>query len=255
MRAHRSQDAASNPRGHRFGSVAVRVLSVTAVAAMASTMWAGVASAATRHGTRTHVSVSPSTALIGAVVRLSATVSSPGRHPAGRVTFTWNNRKLCVARLRNGKASCNTTFPSARNYWVKASYPRNPSYWGSSGLARVRVVKYTTITSIAPTSATAGPVTLLADVATTVNGLNLTPAAGGTGSVTFLVGTTAANMAAPTGCSNLPLADFAPATGNTVTCTDTLAAGSYFIEAVYSGDAVTTTSNSGVPAVSNLTVS
>ena len=53
MRSNRPQGAASNPRGHRFGAGAIRVLSVTAMAAMASALWAGAASAATRHGTRT----------------------------------------------------------------------------------------------------------------------------------------------------------------------------------------------------------
>jgi Bacterial Ig-like domain (group 3) len=255
MRAHRSQDAASNPRGHRFGAGVVRLLAVTAVTATACAMMAGAASAATRHATKTHVSVSPKTALIGAAVRLSATVSSPGRHPAGKVTFTWNNRTLCVARLRNGKAACDATFSSARGYWVKASYPRNGSFWGSWGLARVTVVKYTTVTTIAAPSPTTSPVTMTADVTTTVNGLNLTRMAGGMGSVTFYVGTTAAGMAAVSTCTNLPLTTFNPVTGNTVTCTDTLAAGSYFIKAVYIGDTVTNGSNSGTPASANLTIS
>jgi len=363
MRTHRPQDAASNPRGHRFRAGVVRVLSVTAVAATACAMMAGAASAATKHATTTSVSASRAPHWVGAVVKLSSTVKGSGGTPRGTVTFKRGTVKLCSGRLAGGKASCNVRFGAAGTYAVRAFYSGNATHKASaSGRLRVAVarsatttaitngspsavdvgkpftfhvtvstpagtpaasgkvkvvafaiefgtptaaynctatvsggkgscttgalsgygifgyvatyagnaahtasassrtaafeldVQNVTTTTIAPTSATAGAVTMTADV-TTPNGINLTGAAGGMGSVTFLVGTTATNMAAPAGCSDLPLATFTATTGNTVTCADTLTAGAYFIEAVYSGDVVTTTSNSGVPAAANLTVS
>ena len=56
MRSNRPQSAATSPRGHHFRAGAIRVLSVTAVAGLACTMWAGAASAATKHATTTTIS-------------------------------------------------------------------------------------------------------------------------------------------------------------------------------------------------------
>ena len=163
MRSNRPQGAASHPRGHHVRSVLVRVLSVTAMAAAACTLWAGAASAApTLFGTKTVVTVSPTTADVGATVKLSATVTSPGRIPAGIVTFTWDSFVLCSARTHYGVATCNTTFSLARSYTIKGQFARTRYYWGSYGLAKVTVVNptknatTTTITNTAPGSVDVG---------------------------------------------------------------------------------------------------
>lgn len=339
MRSNRPQGAASNPRGHHFRAGAIRVLSVTAMAAMACTLWAGAASAATRHGTRTHVSVSPRTADVGAAVQLSATVSSPGRIPAGIVTFTWNGHVLCSARTHWGKASCDTRFSKARHYWVEGRFARTRYYWGSWSLARVTVVNpsptkhatttvitnpnpgsvhagdpytvhvtvnsaagtptgtvvvaptspkglpssysctvtlvdgagscnvtpgagsfgdifyeatyagdsthtgsastgthelivpETTVTSVTPAMATHGSVTLTATVVGQDKG-NISPSAGGTGTVTFTV----TQGATTVGTCNKAGLTYDGGGANLATCTLTLAAGSYSVQAVYSGD-------------------
>jgi Bacterial Ig-like domain (group 3) len=367
MRAHRPQDAASNPRGHRFGAGVVRVLSVTAVAAMASTMWAGVASAATKHATTTTISASAAPHWVGAVVKLSATVKGSGRVPTGTVTFKRGTLKLCTGRLSGGKTSCNARFGGAGTKAVRGYYSGNATHKAStsrtlnvavrrsatttkitnvsagtvdvgkkytfhvtvstpagtpaaSGKVKLvasalvfgppptaaysctatvtagkgscttgalpnygiygYVATYTgnaahtasatsrtspfeldvqnvTGTTIAATTPTAGAVTLTAFV--DAGGANITAAVGGTGTVTFKEGTTAAGMAAVTGCTNMPLTTFTAATGNSVTCTgntelNALTAGSYYIEAVFSGDVVNTASNSGAPAAPNLVI-
>jgi hypothetical protein len=245
MRAHRPQGAASNPRGHRFGAGVVRVLSVTAVAATACAMMAGAASAATRYGTRTHVSLSPKTADVGAAVRLSATVSSPGRIPAGVVTFTWNGHVLCSARTHWGKASCDTRFSKARNYWVEGRFARTRYYWGSWSLARVTVVnpsptKHATTTAVTKpadidTVQAGNPETLTATVASVGGG------AVPTGTVSFV----------PTNLGVGPFPGYlvcnATVVDGTGSCTVDPPVGSWgfvLYEATYSGDATHTGSTS-----------
>jgi Bacterial Ig-like domain (group 3) len=355
MRAHRPQDAANNPRGHRFGAGVVRLLAVTAVAATACTMMAGAASAATKHATTTTISASAAPHWVGAVVKLSATVKGSGRVPTGTVTFKRGTLKLCTGRLSRGKTSCNARFGGAGTKAVKGYYSGNATHKAStSRTLSVAVRRSATTTKITNTpnpgtvtvggkvtfhvtvstragtpaasgkvkvvafavefapldvpaaynctatvsggkgscttkalpgygifgyvatytgnaahtasatsrtapfaldvqnvttttiSSTATGVTLTADVGAT--GPNITAAAGGSGLVTFYVGTTAANVAAVGGCTNVPLTTFDPTTGeNSVTCTDTLAAGTYYIRAVFSGDVVNLPSDSGAP--------
>src|ERR1700691_1770507 len=93
----------------RLGAGAIRVLSVTAVAAATCSLWAGAASASTahttKHATRWAVSVFARTAFVDEVVNLSAKVSG-GKTPAGKFTFKINGHKICSGRLSRGPASC-----------------------------------------------------------------------------------------------------------------------------------------------------
>jgi hypothetical protein len=333
------------------------VLSVTAVAGLACTMWAGAASAATKHATTTTISASAAPRWVGAVVKLSATVRSSSGTPRGTVTFKSGTVKLCTGRLSGGKTSCNVRFGGAGTYAVKGYYSGNATHKASTSgrinvavrrsptttkitnvnpgtvdvgkpytfhvtvrtlagtpaaSGKVKVVAFAppgvpaaynctatvsggsgsctitppeygideyqgtytgnaahtasatsrttpfdlavqnvTKTTIAATSTTVKAVTLTTDVF--AMGANITAATHGTGSVTFYIGTTAANVAPVTGCAGVLLTNFDTTTGeNSVTCTGNaelngLAVGSYFIAAVFSGDPVNTASNSDPP--------
>jgi hypothetical protein len=149
MRSNRPQGAASNPRGHRVRAGAVRVLSVTAVAATACAMMAGAASAATKHATTTTISASPAPHWVGAVVKLSATVKGAGRVPTGTVTFKWGTVKLCAGHLSGGKTSCNVRFGGLGTYAVKGFYSGNATHKASvSGRLPVVVRRSPTTTKI-----------------------------------------------------------------------------------------------------------
>ena len=114
MKRDRRPDVATNAaptpqtarqRGYRAGAGVVRLASVTAVAAATCALWAVPAGAATtaahaaKHVSKVSVFIRPKTAFVRASVRLSATVASSGRTPAGTVNFTWAGRTLCSARL------------------------------------------------------------------------------------------------------------------------------------------------------------
>jgi hypothetical protein len=157
MRSNRPQGAASNPRGHRVRAGAVRVLSVTAMAATACTLWAGAASAATKHATTTTVSASPAPHWVGAVVKLSATVKGAGRVPAGTVTFKWGTVKLCAGHLSRGKTSCNVRFGGLGTYAVKGFYSGNATHKASSS-GKLRVVVRRSPTTTKVTNADPGSV-------------------------------------------------------------------------------------------------
>jgi hypothetical protein len=249
MRSHRPQGAASHPRGHHVRSVVVRVLSVTAAAAMTCILWAGTASAAPASasllGTKTKVSASPNPVDVGAAVKLTATVTSPGHIPAGVITFTWNGHVLCSARTHYGVATCDTTFTQARSYWVQGTFPRDRYYWGSYGLAKVTVVnppptKYATTTAVTSpkhisTEQAGTPFTVTATVASVGGG------AVPTGTVSF----------APTNLGTGPMPGYlvcnATLVDGTGSCTVEPPVGTWgfvLYQATYSGDATHTTSMS-----------
>jgi hypothetical protein len=154
----RVQTAGVARRRDRLGAGAIRLLSVTAIAAATCTLWAGVASAATshatKHATKTSVSVSPKTADVGAVVKLSATVTSSGAAPAGTVTFKTGSTKLCAGKLSRGKASCKARFGAAGTYKVRSYYGGNSTHKTSTSgavkLFAVRSSSKTAITKMVP---------------------------------------------------------------------------------------------------------
>jgi hypothetical protein len=225
--------------------------------------------AVTRSATTTTITNAPNPGAVdvGKSATFHVLVSGPAGTPAasgkvkvtafaiefGTPTAAYN----CTATLSRGRGSCTTgALASYGIFGYVATYTGNAAHTASAS-SRTRAfeldVQNVTTTKITAPSPTTSPVTMTADVGT-ANGLNLTAAAGGMGSVTFLVGTAPGSLAEVAGCINMPLTTFSAATGNTVTCTDTLTAGSYYIEAIYTGDAVTTTTNSGVPAAPNLTI-
>jgi large repetitive protein len=137
----------------RIGAGAIRVLSVTAVAAATCSLWVGGASAATAHATKhattTTVSVSPKTAFVGEAVKLASTVSG-GRTPTGKVTFKIDGIKVCTVRLARGKASCRVAGRVPHAFVVRAFYLGNSTHkTSSSGVARLSLIRSKTTTKIA----------------------------------------------------------------------------------------------------------
>jgi Bacterial Ig-like domain (group 3) len=189
-----------------------------------------------------HVSVS---APVGVVRPIGTVVVTP----AGLPFATYG----CDANVVNGKGSCTIHPPAYGVVSYSATFQGNPLWKGSTYAGPYDLaVQNVTQTTIAATSTTAGDVTLTASV--TAMDANITGANKGTGSVTIYIGTTAANVQPVTGCAGQRLTGFtgAPDFDNTYTCTGNgelngLAAGTYYISAVYSGDAVDLPSDSNPP--------
>jgi hypothetical protein len=155
MRLNRAATDGAQTAGvarRRLGAGAIRVLSVTAVAAATCSLWAGAASAATahttKHATTTSVSVSPKTAFVDEVVKLSAKVSG-GKTPAGKFAFKINGHTICSVRLSRGKASCRIIVERAGTFNVRGFYAGNATHKASSsGVAKLKEVRANTTTKI-----------------------------------------------------------------------------------------------------------
>jgi Bacterial Ig-like domain (group 3) len=164
MRLNRPQGAATDREPtagvarRRLSGRAIRLLSVTAVAAATCSLWAGAASAATasttKHATKTSVSVSPKTEYVRTDAKLSATVTGSGARPTGTVTFWSGARKLCDGKLAKGKMHCYADFLTAGSKTVVGRYSGNATHKASSGSAKETVItrpaatKYATTTTI-----------------------------------------------------------------------------------------------------------
>jgi hypothetical protein len=159
----------------------------------------------------------------------------------------------CDAPVTAGKGSCTIHPPAYGLVTYAATYKGNIGWRGSTYAGPYDLfVQNVTTTTIAATSATAGDVTLTASVY--AMGADIIGTNGGLGSVTIYIGTTAADVAPVTGCAGQLLTTFtgAPDYDNTFTCTGNkdlngLAAGTYYISAVYSGDQSDVASNSNPP--------
>ena len=132
----------------------------------------------------------------------------------------------------------------------KATYSGNAAHTGSAsnGKFDLAVLNVTTTIVTAP-SAKVGAVTL--NAAVFAMGANITVAQKGTGSVTFYLSTTQGTVGpVVTGCGAVSLTTFDPGTGNNnATCTgnatlNALKAGTYYVNANFSGDPVNEPSKS-----------
>jgi hypothetical protein len=95
-----------------------------------------------KHATKTKGSAKPASTKIHRVVTLSATVTSSGGAPGGKVTFIWRGHVVCSARLSRGKAHCSIIFLKALNFWIRAYYSGNSTHSAShSRLFEVKVKK------------------------------------------------------------------------------------------------------------------
>ena len=194
--------------------------------------------------TTTITSIAPNDVAAGTPLTVTVTVSSPAGAPAatGTVAVAPTVAGIaglpgysCTATLSGGTGTCTIT-PPAGSYgfiFYDATYGGDAAHAGSTytGMYQVTVPDTTTtVVTFAPTGGTVGtPDTITATVTNQAKD-NISPSAGGTGTVTFAI------VGGATICSDVPLT-YAMATGNTATCSYTpTAAGSVMIIATYSGD-------------------
>jgi Bacterial Ig-like domain (group 3) len=100
-----------------------------------------VGTGAAKSSSKTAASASPKTAFTRQDVKLSATVKSSGKTPAGTVTFWFGTRKLCVATLSKGQGSCKAAFFVASKKTITARYSGDSTHKASSGTVTVTIKK------------------------------------------------------------------------------------------------------------------
>jgi Bacterial Ig-like domain (group 3) len=100
-----------------------------------------VGTSAAKHPSKTAASARPTTAYIRQDVKLSAKVTSSGKAATGTVTFWYGTRKLCVARVSSGKASCKAAFFVASKKKITARYAGDSTHLASSGTVMVTIRK------------------------------------------------------------------------------------------------------------------
>jgi hypothetical protein len=83
--------------------------------------------------TSTMLSSQPNPSAVGQSVTLTASVTAAPGVPTGKVTFRNGSTVLGTAPLTNGTATLNYTFNSSGTFHLKALYPGNSNYQGSSG--------------------------------------------------------------------------------------------------------------------------
>jgi hypothetical protein len=190
--------------------------------------------------TTTITNPSPGSVLAGMPFTVNVTVTSASGTPTGTVVVAPTSPTglpssySCTATLTAGKGSCQVT-PLAGSFgdiFYEATYSGDAAHTKSvsTGMHEL-IVPETTTTSVTPATAAHGSVTLTATVIGQAMG-NISPSAGGTGTVTFTITQGSMNVAT---CSNAPLT-FNNAGANLATCMATLAAGTYTVTAAYSGD-------------------
>jgi hypothetical protein len=195
------------------------------------------------HSTVTTISnPNPGTVLAGKPFTVNVTVTSASGIPTGRVVVAPTSPTglppsySCTATLAAGKGSCQVT-PGAGTFgdiFYEATYSGDATHTKSvsTGMHEL-IVPETTTTSVTPATAVHGSVTLTATVIGQAKS-NISPSAGGTGTVNFTITQGTATVAT---CSNAKLT-YNGAGDNLATCTVTLAASTtaYTVTAVYSGD-------------------
>jgi len=185
-------------------------------------------------------------------------VTVSGTDPTGAVAVTaieptgLSSAYSCSFTLTaasDGAGQCTIHPPAYGIVEYEATYAGDATHSGSTSAMYSLAVQNVTTTTVVETSATAGDITLSANV--NAGGANISEAAGGTGTVTFYEGTSATDLEPVTDCGAQPLSSFDATTGNnSATCTGNaelngLAAGTtVYVSAVYSGDPVNVTSTS-----------
>jgi large repetitive protein len=195
----------------------------------------------TKYATTTTITnPNPGSVDAGDPYMVDVTVTSASGTPTGTVVVAPTSPTglppsySCTATLSGGKGSCNVT-PGAGTFGdidYKATYGGDAQHTGSVSTGTYElIVPETTTTTVTPATAPAGSVTLTATVIGQDKG-NISPSAGGSGTVTFTITQGATTVGT---CSAAALT-YDGAGANLATCTLTLATGSYSVQAVYSGD-------------------
>lgn len=168
--------------------------------------------------TPTVILTAPATALVGASVTLSVTVTGTGGSPTGTVVFKDGATILSTVNLASGAASYSTSALTVGTHSITASYSGDSIFAATTTAAQSVVVSLgtATVSLTAPATALLGASVTLA---TTVTGTGSTP----TGTVTFKDGTATLSTATLAG-------------GAASYSTTTLAAGAHSITVSYSGD-------------------
>lgn len=204
-----------------------------------------------RSGTTTKITnANPSNVDSGAAFTFKVAVTVPAGTPAatGFVTVAptsptgLSSAFRCTATLAAGQGSCTIHPPGFGIVHYQASYSGSPVHISSKSAAGAfaLAVQNTTTTTVAPATATAGDVTLVATVVNEAESDIAPP--DGNGTVAFYVDGAVV-------CPAQPLTDASAGADNLATCDDTLAAGTYTVDAVYSGDDTNVTSTGTVTLV------
>jgi len=199
---------------------------------------------AKHHTITTITGFAPDPVLAGDPSTVSVTVTSVGGGPVPTETVVvapisptgLPASYSCTATLVAGKGSCAVT-PGAGTFGdtdYEATYGGDATHTGSvSTGSHVLIVPETTTTTVTPATATAGSVTLTATVIGQAMG-NISPSAGGTGTVTFAIAPQGAASFVNV-CTHAALT-YDGGGANIATCTTILAAGTWVVEAGYTGD-------------------
>jgi hypothetical protein len=170
--------------------------------------------------TTTTVASSLPSSTFGQQVTFTATISPPSG-PTGTVTFLDGVNSLGIVALSGGTASVTTSALAVGTHFITASYSGDATFTGSTSASLAQTVyagtvnTTTTLTSSLKPSAYGQPVMFSATV---------TPSSGASGTVIFMDG------ASTLGTSALN------ASGVATWSTSSLAVGTHFITAQYSGD-------------------
>jgi hypothetical protein len=199
------------------------------------------------YGTTTTItSIAPDDLTQGKSATVTVTVASPaGAPPAtGTVEVEPTDPTLVMedpayachftlTAASDGTGTCTITPGGYGFTYYDASYSGDATHSESTYTGKYQVtVKDTTTTAVtfAPADGTVGTADTITATVTNQGMDNISPTAGGTGTVTFAI------AGGSTICSDVPLS-YTAATGNTATCSYTpTTAGSVMITATYSGD-------------------
>jgi hypothetical protein len=186
----------------------------------------------------TVLAVSPATANFGQSVTLTATVTGPSGAPVptGTVTFNSGTNALGTGTLNaSGIATYTTSTLAPNNYSLTAAYGGDATYSSSTsaaGTLTVTAIGTSTALTVAPNPAVTGQAVTFTALVTSASGTAIP-----TGTVTFLNGTATLSAIA------------VDATGKAIFSSSTLAAATYNVTAMYSGDTDHATSTSSAVTV------
>lgn len=185
---------------------------------------------------------SPNPSMLGQTVTLFATVTTPiDTSPTGTITFYDGATAIGTVPVYNGLAVLSTIFGTVGNHTINANYSGDVNYTPSSTATTLPIIQVVNPTSITTTTVTTLTSSLNPSQVGQMVTFNVTvaPIFGGgtpTGIVTIFAG------------SN-PLATLSLVNGAASYQTDALSAGTFTIVALYSGDALYSSSTSALAQV------